>query len=144
NYTFKVQVSDGTLTDEEVITVTVKTVYTDNDITEPTSNEVNVLIDGKVVNAGIATYSERNGQTVITVAVDEIQLLQQLDKEGKKAVLTIPVATDSNVVIGELNGRLIGKLESQQTIIVLQTNKSSYTLPAEQIDISSVSAQFGA
>ncbi|HIW33416.1 MAG TPA: S-layer homology domain-containing protein, partial [Candidatus Paenibacillus intestinavium] len=144
NYTFKVQVSDGTLTDEEVITVTVKTVYTDNDITEPTSNEVNVLIDGKVVNAGIATYSERNGQTVITVAVDEIQLLQQLDKEGKKAVLTIPVATDSNVVIGELNGRLIGKLESQQTIIVLQTNKGSYTLPAEQIDISSVSAQFGA
>ena len=143
-YTFTVKVSDGLLTDEETITVTVKSAYTDVDISDLSGNAVHVLVNGKVVDAGTATISEINGQKVVTVAVDEQKLMQRFEDEGKQAVITIPVTTDSNVVIGQINGSIIKKLEKQQAIIVLQTNNASYTIPAEQIDITAISSQLGA
>ncbi|WP_331700337.1 putative Ig domain-containing protein [Paenibacillus sp. IITD108] len=143
-YTFTVKVSDGTLTDEETITVMVNAIYTDVVISNPLENALLVLVNGKVVNAGTATSSIINGQKVITVRVDEQKLMQQTEEEGKQAVITIPVTADGNVVIAEINGRIIKNLEKQQVMIVLQTNKASYTLPADQIDISALSSQLGA
>jgi len=146
-YTFTVRVSDGSLTDEEVITVTVKAVQgNDSTINEPerTGTAVNVLDNGKGEHEGAATITEANGQKVITIAVDEEMLMQRLKDEGKQAVITIPVTIDSDVVIAEFNGSLIKSMANQQAIIVLQTSIASYTLPAEQIDFSAVSAQLGA
>ncbi|GGH12871.1 putative Ig domain-containing protein [Paenibacillus segetis] len=160
SYTFTVRVSDGMLTDEEVIKVDVNEIYTGGGISAPQSsanntqggisvpkppaNTVKVLVNGKLVDTRTVTNNEINGQTVIIVTVDEQKLMQQLKQEGKYAVITIPVDTDSNVVIGEFNGRILENLEKQQAIIVLQTNKSTYTIPAEQIDITTISSQLGA
>ncbi|URN95130.1 MAG: putative Ig domain-containing protein [Candidatus Pristimantibacillus lignocellulolyticus] len=139
SYTFTVKVSDGLLTDEETITVTVNAVYT----SEPSGNAIHVLVNGKAVDAGTATISGKNGQKVITVAVDEQKLMQHFEGEGKQVVITIPVTTDSNVVIAEINGRTIKNLAKQQATIVLQTNNASYTIPVDQIDITAIASQLG-
>ncbi len=144
SYTFIVRVSDGQLTDEETITVTVKSVYIDVVIPEPSVNTVHLLVNGKIVNAGIAKISEINGQKVTTFAVDEQKLMQRFEEEGKNAVLTIPVALDSDVVIGQVNGHLVESLAKQQATIVLQMNNALYTIRAEQMDITTISSQFGA
>ena len=156
-HTFTVQVSDGLLTDEEVITITVNAVHGNNSaidepahgngstIEEPALTEIaiNILVNGKIEHAGVAKITEANGQKMITIAVDEQKLMQRLQSESSQAIITIPVTIDSNVIITELNGSSLKGMEKQRAIIVLQTNNAAYTLPVEQIDIAAISAQFG-
>ncbi|WP_222429929.1 cadherin-like beta sandwich domain-containing protein [Paenibacillus cremeus] len=108
-----------------------------------TDTEVNVLVNGKVENAGTATTSTVNGQTVTTVAVDQKKLEDKLAAEGRNAVVTIPVNIKSDVVVGELNGQMVKSMESKQAILEMKTDKVTYTVPAEQINIDSISSQFG-
>lgn len=104
---------------------------------------VDILVNGKVENAGIASSSQRNNQTVITVIVDENKLENKLAAEGQHAVVTIPVHGDSDVVIGELNGQMVKNMASKQAVLEIKTDRATYTLPAEQINIDAVSGQLG-
>ncbi|OWA35023.1 hypothetical protein B9G55_14915 [Saccharibacillus sp. O16] len=109
-----------------------------------TTSGVDVLVNGKVENAGTATTSTRGDQSVVTIAVDEQKLRQRLDAEGSGAVITIPVNQTSDVVVGELNGQMVKNMENKQAVVELRTNRATYTLPAQQIDIDEVSSQVGA
>ncbi|BBI35542.1 S-layer homology domain-containing protein [Cohnella abietis] len=109
----------------------------------PEDITVNVLVNGKVVNAGNATASTRNNQKVINILVDEKKLDQRLTAEGQKAVITIPIDTKVDVVVGELNGRMIQSMEQKQAVIEIKSDKATYTIPAQQINISSISEQLG-
>ncbi len=51
--------------------------------------------------------------------------------------------TGSDVVIGELNGQTVKNMESKTATLEIKTENVTYTLPASQINIDSVSAQFG-
>jgi hypothetical protein len=84
-----------------------------------------------------------DGQRVTTVAVDEEKLQQRLASEGTGAVVTIPVTLDSEVVVGELNGRMIKNMENLQAVVELRTEKAAYTLPAERINIDAIAERFG-
>ncbi|WP_274365625.1 immunoglobulin-like domain-containing protein [Paenibacillus thermotolerans] len=108
------------------------------------STSVEVLVNGKVENAGTARTEEVNGQRVSTIAVDEEKLKQRLEAEGERAVITIPVNTGSDIVVGELNGRMVKNMESHKAVVEIRTEKATYTLPAEQINIDAVSDRFGA
>lgn len=110
----------------------------------PTNSAVNVLVNGKEEHAGTATTKEVNGQQVMTIVVDEEKLRQRLEAEGEHAVITIPVATGSDVVIGELNGRMVKNMESRQATVEIRTEQASYTLPAGLINIDAISKRFGA
>ena len=68
---------------------------------------VDILVNGKVESAGTATTSQRNNQTVTTISVDQKKLDNKLASEGSGAVVTLPVNTKSDIVIGELNGQMI-------------------------------------
>lgn len=119
----------------------------DDDETEPAVPEltgVNVLVNGKVESAGTATIEVVNGQEVITVVVGEEKLQQRLDEEGDGAIITIPVTTGSDVVIGELNGRMVKNMENQQAVVEILTETARYTLPAAQMNIDAISEGFGA
>ena len=104
---------------------------------------VDVLVNGKVENAGTATTNQVNGQTVTVISVDQKKLEDKLAAEGLQSVVTIPSNTKSDVVVGELNGRMVKNMESKQAVLEIRTDRATYTLPAEQINIDSVSGQFG-
>ncbi|QHT59361.1 hypothetical protein GXP70_04840 [Paenibacillus lycopersici] len=105
---------------------------------------VDVLVNGKTERAGTATTTKVNEKTVTTVKVDPKKLEDKLAAEGQGTVLTIPVNTQSNIVVGTLNGQMVKNMEQKQAIIEIKTNNASYTLPAGQINIDSISKQLGA
>ncbi|SEM64439.1 S-layer homology domain-containing protein [Paenibacillus sp. OV219] len=109
----------------------------------PESTDVIVLVNGKVENMGKATATTVNGQTVTTVAVDQKKLEEKLIAEGQGAVVTIPVSTNSAVVVGELNGQMVKNMENKQAVVVIKTDQATYTLPAQQINIDAISNQIG-
>lgn len=100
-------------------------------------------MNGKVENAGTATISEQNGQTVTTIVVDQAKIEQRIEKEDQNAIITIPVTATSDVIIGELNGQIIKDMEQKQALLIIRTPKGTYTISAAQIDISAISKQFG-
>jgi hypothetical protein len=110
---------------------------------EATNSGVEVIVNGKAENAGTATHTVVNGQSVTTIAIDPVKLAERLAVEGNHAVITIPVRTDSDVVIGELNGQMVKGMEQTQAIVRIETDRASYTLPAQQINIGAILEQFG-
>ncbi|MFC3803947.1 S-layer homology domain-containing protein [Cohnella sp. GCM10012308] len=109
----------------------------------PKEESIDVLVNGKVENAGKATTTESGGVKTTTVAVDPVKLQAKLDAEGANAVVTIPVKSASNVIVGELNGRMVKNMENLSATLVLQTEKGTYTLPAKQINIDALAGKFG-
>nr|AYQ75732.1 hypothetical protein EAV92_19000 [Cohnella candidum] len=131
--TLSITVSDTTSTSSGSATST----------TPEITNNVDVLVNGKVENAGTAATSKRNGQTVTTIVVDQKKLDDKLAAEEKGAVITIPVAAKSDVFIGELNGQMVKNMEGKQAVVEIKTDKAAYTLPAQQINIDAVSDKIG-
>ncbi|CAH1214857.1 hypothetical protein PAECIP111893_03858 [Paenibacillus plantiphilus] len=109
----------------------------------PTTTGADVLVNGKVENAGTVETAKVNDQTITTIAVDQSKLEERLKEEAQGAVITIPVATKSDVVVGRLNGQMIQNLEGKQAIVVIQTEDASYSLPAQQVNIHALADQFG-
>ncbi|MBP2001396.1 hypothetical protein J2Z69_002439 [Paenibacillus shirakamiensis] len=102
-----------------------------------------ILVNGKVEKAGTAATSKRGEQIVTTIAVDQKKLDDKLAAEGQGVVVTIPLTSSSDVVIGELNGQMIKNMEDKLAVLKLQTDRATYTLPAKQININAISSQFG-
>ncbi|MBB6734247.1 S-layer homology domain-containing protein [Cohnella sp. CBP 2801] len=126
-------------------------VVTDPGTSVPTQNagsgtsqsDVVVLVNGKVENAGRATTTTVNNQTVTTVAVDPDKLNEKLAAEGNNAVVTIPVNSGSDVVIGELTAQMVKNMEQKQAVVQIKTPQATYSLPANQINVDSISSQLG-
>ena len=102
-----------------------------------------VLVNGKEERIGKASTAEAGGRTVTTLAVDEAQLRERLAQAGQSPVITLPVAHDSDVIIGELTGSMVEALESYGAVVEMRTLRGTYALPAAQIDIAAVAAQLG-
>ncbi|WP_146762374.1 Ig-like domain-containing protein [Paenibacillus contaminans] len=110
---------------------------------EKADSSVDILVNGKVENAGTATTSKRNDQSVRTVFVDQKKLEDKLAAEGQGAVVTIPVSGKSDVVIGELNGQMVKSMESKQAVVAIKTDQATYTIPAQQIQIGDIADKLG-
>ncbi len=104
---------------------------------------VDVLVNGKVENAGTARTTTEGNKTVTTITLDEKKLEQRLAQEGNNAVITIPVSTNSDVVVGELNGQMVKGMENKQAVVEVKTGTATYTIPAQQINIDAISEQLG-
>jgi hypothetical protein len=111
--------------------------------TVPVNISVDVLVNGKAENAGSAAASQVNGQKVMTITVDPVRLRERLESEGNGAVLTIPVSSDSQVVVGELNGEMVKNMEQKQAIVEIRTDIATYALPALEVNIDAISKQVG-
>lgn len=97
----------------------------------------------KTASLVTTTTSKEGEKTIVTNTVDENRLEEKLNTEGEKAVLTIPVNTKADVVVGELNGQMIKNMERKQAVVEIKNEVASYTLPARQIKIDAVSEQIG-
>ncbi|ANF98662.1 hypothetical protein AR543_06090 [Paenibacillus bovis] len=113
------------------------------DSSAPVSSGADILVNGKVERAGTVTESEINGQSAATITIDQQRLTERLEAEGNGAVVTLPVTSGADVIIGELNGQMVRQMEQQQATLEIVTNRATYTLPASQINIASISSQLG-
>ena len=109
----------------------------------PPTTGLNITVNGKEGTIGTADTTKVGDKTIITVTIDDQQLAERLKQEGRKAVVTIPVTTKADVVIGRLNGQTVKNMEGQEDILEITANNVSYVLPAAQINIDSVWSQFG-
>ncbi len=115
-----------------------------NSVSPQQSNTgANILVNGKTENAGTANMTQVGNQTVTTVVLDQQKMEQKLNQEGNHSIVTIPVNTNADVVVGELNGQMVKNMESKQAVVEVKTEAATYTLPAQQINIDEVSAQIG-
>ncbi|MFE4573367.1 S-layer homology domain-containing protein [Paenibacillus chitinolyticus] len=110
-------------------------------IPEKTNTDVDILVNGKVENAGTVTRTQRNGQTVTTVFVDQKKLEDKLAAEGQNAVVAILVNNKSHVAVGSLNGQMVKNMEDKQAVLEIKTDRATYTIPAQQININTISEQ---
>ncbi|RJE87781.1 S-layer homology domain-containing protein [Paenibacillus sp. 1011MAR3C5] len=157
--TFQKQTWDGTAwidvsgaTDTKTIVVTVRnggsTPMPPQDPSESTDSSesessVIVLVNGKAENAGTAITTTMNGQSAMIIIVDQKKIEEKLATEGFGAVVTVPVKTNSDVVVAELNGHLIQEMEDLQATLVVKTDRAIYTVPSVQINMNELSKQFG-
>jgi hypothetical protein len=111
--------------------------------TSAVNTGVNIMVNGKTENAGTASNTTKVNQTVTTITVNEMKLEQKLEQEGNNAVVTIPVNTKSDIVIGELNGQMLKNMENKQAVLEVKTEIAAYIISAQQINISAISEQIG-
>ncbi|WP_217593577.1 S-layer homology domain-containing protein [Cohnella sp. GbtcB17] len=107
------------------------------------TDEVEVLVNGKVEKLGKSKTSEAGGVKTTTVTVDAAKLQAKLDAEGSNAIVTIPVAGESALKIGQLTGQLVKNMENASATLVLRTDNASYTIPAKQFNIDALSGKLG-
>jgi hypothetical protein len=111
----------------------------------PTGNTgADVLVNGKAETLGTVETGMRDGRTVTTVTLDETRLKERLAGEGQGAVVTIPVSAGTEIVVGELNGRMVKAMEVGEAVLEIRTDRASCMLPAKQINIDALSRQIGA
>ncbi|MEY9096481.1 S-layer homology domain-containing protein [Paenibacillus sp. RC84] len=111
----------------------------------PASDGADILVNGKTERAGTLKSTEVNGQSVLTVVVDPKKLDEKLASEGQHAVVTIPLAKDkkADVLVGELTGQMVKGMEQKQAVVKISFGDITYTIPAEQINVSALSDQLG-
>ncbi|BBH18999.1 hypothetical protein Back11_03440 [Paenibacillus baekrokdamisoli] len=151
NYTFTVKainVASSSSVSAASNAVTPSSPYLPSQPSTPTlpetqSTGADVLVNGKLEHAGTATTTKVNGQTVTTVLLDPKKLEDKLSAEGQFVVITIPVNTKSDVVIGELDGQMVKNMEQKQAVLKIKTENATYTLPSQQININSISNKLG-
>lgn len=108
----------------------------------PAKDEVTVLVGGKEVN-GKTTSTLDDERKVTTLTLDEKQLKDVLDTAGPGVLVNIPVSGSPDVFVGELNGEMVKDMESKQAVLDIKTEHATYKLPAQQIDMDSISQQIG-
>ncbi len=112
-------------------------------IPEKTNTGMDILVNGKAENAGTVARTQRNGQTVTTVFVDQKKLEDKLAAEGQNAVVAILVNDKSHVTVGSLNGQMVKNMEDKLAVLEIKTDRATYTIPAQQININTISEQVG-
>ena len=108
-----------------------------------TTGSTVVEVNGQKQDAGTSNTQTAGGQTVTTIKVDDTKLDKILESKGNNATVTLPTSGNSDVVVGELNGQTVKNMEKKEAVLEIKTGTVSYTLPASQINIDSVSAQLG-
>lgn len=105
--------------------------------------DVAVVVNGQSETAGKATTTVVDGRTETKFAPDSEKFAKWLSEAETHSVITVPLEMKSDTVIGQLTGRIVDNMEKKQATIEIQTEKASYRLPAEQVDIHSVSERLG-
>jgi len=102
-----------------------------------------VEVDGQAQDAGTSRTETVNGKVQETITVDAAKLDTILDKSGDKPIVTLPSRKGSAVTVGEVNGQTVKNMENKEAVLEIRTGTVTYTLPASQINIDSISSQFG-
>jgi len=144
DYVLEITASDGTLSAANTVTVTVtQKVSGGGSSTSTTTTSTVVEVNGQKQDAGTSKTETVNGKAQETIKVDDTKLDTILETKDEKPTVTLPASKGSTVVVGELNGQTVKNMETKDATLEIKTDTVTYTLPASQIDIDSVSSQIG-
>ncbi|MCX7747609.1 MAG: S-layer homology domain-containing protein [Clostridia bacterium] len=104
---------------------------------------VNIIINGKEETAAQAKTETVEENTVTTITLDDKKVEEKLNREEKKSTIVIPVNQQSDIVVGQLTGETVKKMEAKEAVLEIKTKNVTYTLPASQINIDEVSQEIG-
>ena len=108
------------------------------------NTNISIKLNGKKQDSlGKIKTKYEDGKKVITVTINEKKLEEKLDKEAKGAKVSIPVNTKRGSVEGQLNGQMVKKMEEKEATVEIKTEKATYILPANQINIDKISNKLG-
>lgn len=83
------------------------------------------------------------GGKVTVIKLDPQKLAAKLAQAEEGAVISIPVDTASDRVVGELTGAMFEELIQKKAVIGLQSEQASFLLPAGQINLPEIARQLG-
>ncbi|MNI09161.1 Endo-1,4-beta-xylanase A precursor [compost metagenome] len=157
NKSFNVKISDPS-TDAVIVkpSTAVLTIVEDDDeskpdpytpgggsSTTPTKLDHPIILDGVNLDKLASMKNEVvGGQSTTTMSLDNEKVIAMLEEKNRQ-ILVIPVASDSDVVISELNVKLVKSLEKNDTVLEIRTNRAIYTIPSNQLMIDDIASQFG-
>ncbi|MBU7008349.1 S-layer homology domain-containing protein [Phosphitispora fastidiosa] len=107
------------------------------------NNDSDPAEEDSIDDVGDAETTNEGDRTVTTVTVDEDKIEEKLNQAGAKVKIIIPVNDGSDVVVGELTGKIVRKMEDKEAVLEIKTERVIYTIPAAQININEISAQIG-
>lgn len=113
---------------------------------QPTSTPeigASVIVNGKIENTGTIIDKYEGEKKTTTIVVDEQKLNQRLTDVEDHALVTVLANTNADLVISELNGQMIKNMENKKIVLEIKTEKASYTLPVQQLNIDAISKQMG-
>lgn len=106
---------------------------------EPKNTGMDILINGERETLASVITTKKGSKTVTNIALDDKKMEKRLAQENDYAVVTITADSNSDVVIGTLNGQIVKNMKSKDAILEIKTGQVIYRLPASQMDIGSIS-----
>ena len=118
--------------------------------TQPSQGIVVVIVNGEEQKAGTETTLTENGQSTVTVEVDNKVIESKIDEAiksnttGQENVIQILVTdTKSDVAVVQLTGDIVKKLEENTFDVSVKRDNVEYVIPAEEFTISKVAENLG-
>jgi hypothetical protein len=146
SFTYSVKGPNGRYSNTQTVNIDIIPILSagnGNSFGSPSNSQSTNNANGKTETVATATTTREGDKTVITVVLDDKKVEKRLEQEGNNAVVTIPVMSGADVVIGTLNGHTVKNMENKDAVLEIKTGQVTYTLPASQINIDAVSGQFG-
>ncbi|TDL69363.1 hypothetical protein E2R58_09385 [Paenibacillus amylolyticus] len=88
---------------------------------------------GNTTTLGTIITTERNGQSVATIKLEQKRVEDLLATAEQGAVITIPMTMTSDAAAVELTGQTIVALGNKNAVLELRTDRARYKIPAQQI-----------
>jgi len=107
------------------------------------SNTANVLVNGVSHNAGKLSISRTGEQVTKTLTVDTSRLQNILNSQPVSPQVVLPISGNNDVSQGVLTGQMVKNMEEVQAVLHVETDQGRYILPASDLDVTGLSAQFG-
>jgi hypothetical protein len=111
--------------------------------TSTDSSGADVIVNGKTEQIGSASTSEESGGVTSKVTISLSDIKNKMKPDTPMERVTIPVKDQADIAVGELTGDAVKAIEQEEGIVEVRTDNASYSLPAGEINIDSVSAELG-
>ena len=109
-----------------------------------TSTSGQITVDGNIVLASSFKTETVGGLIITTVALDDQKTQQKIIQARDKAEVLISVRTGSpDEVTGTLNAQTVRVMQSQNSVLRIDTGSAIYTLPTSKIDMEAIQAWAG-
>jgi hypothetical protein len=146
SFTYRVKGPSGKYSNTQTVNIDIIPIPSagnGNSLGSPSNSQSTNNANGKSETVAAATTTREGDKKVTTVVIDDKKVEETLAREGNHAVVTIPVMSGADVVIGTLNGHTVKNMASKDAVLEIKTGQITYTLPASQINIDAVSEQIG-
>lgn len=93
-----------------------------------------ILFNSKVQNVGSVITSTTDNRSITKIIFDNINFQVMIKELDANSVVTIPVKSRSETVIGQLNGETVKEMADKNIILDFQTEIASYRLLTSEIN----------